>query len=413
MTTVPVGLSFISYRRGRIPECERLVASLRERGIPTWRDVDDLNTEPTESELRRVLNDANTANAILWITPETAESAMIKEVEAPIAIARHRRNDGFFIVPVAAGGLDYPEAAAALNTGLGLVDIGNWNIIKLQSDPADDADLKKVANQVLKQRLEAIARWLPPGAPIRLTLNTRQSAERTTASALSIDWSHRFTGIQNRAATAADWQNHLLPALDDIRHAIRLNAPGRSVLANGQLSLPAATALGNCFMATTGTAIAWEQRMRGHSGSRIWSLNAPREESGFHAETLAGSIDGANLAVMVSVNNDVSNAVAASADMTGPFRAYVHLKRGDSAHSATLESPGQAADLAYMVIDEVRKARKEYTISGFIHLFIAAPAGLAMMTGQLLNTLGPVQTYEHIPSDATGHYEPAALLNAG
>ena len=412
MPTVPTGLSFISYRRSRISEGERLVASLRERGIPTWRDVDDLNTEPTERELRRVLDAANTANAILWITPETAESAMIKEVEAPVAITRHRRNDGFFIVPVAAGGLDYPEAAAALNTGHSFVDIGSWNIIKLQSDPADDADLRKVANQVLKQRLEVINYWLPPDAPIRITLNTRQAVERTDESALSIDWSHRFGGMQNRTATAADWQNRLLPALADIRNAIRHNVPGRSILASGQLALPAATALGNCFMATAGMYLAWEQRMR-DSGSQVWSLSAPREESGFHSETLDGSVTGANLAVMVSVNNDVSNAVAASADITGPFRAYVQIKRNDSAQSATLKSPGQASDLAHMVIEEVRKARLEYSISGRIHLFTAVPAGLAMMVGQLLNTLGPVQTYEHIPSDAIGRYTPAALLNAG
>lgn len=411
MTTIPTGLSFISYRRSRIAESERLVASLRERGIPTWRDVDDLNTAPTESELRRVLNNASTASAILWITPETAESAMIKRVEAPVAIERYRCNDGFFIVPVAAGGLDYQEAAAALNTGRSLVDIGNWNIIKLQSDPADDADIRKVANQVLKQRLAAIDHWLPPDAPIRITLNTRQPAARTTDFALNIDWSHCFGGIQNRTATAADWQHKLLPALDDISRAIRQNTPDRSVLASGLLSLPAAAALGNCFMATAGPDIAWEQRMRDQS-SQVWSLSAPREESGFQSNILDGSIAGENIAVMVSVNNDVSSAVAASAATTGPMRAYVHIKRNDSAQSATLESPGQASHLARMVIDETRKARLEYAINGRIHLFAAAPAGLAMMIGQLLNTLGPVQTYEHIPSDGAGNYQPAALLNA-
>ena len=410
MTTFPTGLSFISYRRSRIDECERLVASLRERGIPTWRDIDDLNTAPTESELRRVLNDESTANAILWITPDTAESAMIKRVEAPVAIERHRRNDGFFIVPVAAGGLDYQEAAAALNTGRSLVNIDNWNIIKLQSDPADDADIRKVANQVLKQRLEAIHRRLSPNEPIRITLNTRHSAERMTEAALNIDWSHCFGCVQNRSADAAVWQNRLLPALADIRHAIQRNAPARSVLASGLLSLPAATALGNCFMAPAGTNIAWEQRMRDQS-IQVWSLSAPREESGFQADVSAGSVAGVNLAVMVSVNNDVSSAVAASANTTGPMRAYIHIKRDDSAQSATLESPGQASDLVHRVIDEVRKARLEYAINGRIHLFAAVPAGLTMMIGQLLNTLGPVQTYEHIPSDVIGRYQPAALLN--
>ena len=38
--TDPTGRSFLSYRRSRSEECARLIASQRERGIPTWRDVD-------------------------------------------------------------------------------------------------------------------------------------------------------------------------------------------------------------------------------------------------------------------------------------------------------------------------------------------------------------------------------------
>jgi hypothetical protein len=32
------------------------------------------------------------------------------------------------------------------------------------------------------------------------------------------------------------------------------------------------------------------------------------------------------------------------------------------------------------------------------------------MVGQLPNTFGEVQTYEHVTIDGTGHYRPAALL---
>jgi hypothetical protein len=33
-----------------------------------------------------------------------------------------------------------------------------------------------------------------------------------------------------------------------------------------------------------------------------------------------------------------------------------------------------------------------------------------MMIGQALNTLGPVQTYEHLATDAVGVYQPVVLL---
>jgi CBASS immunity sensor of nucleotide second messenger signals len=47
---------------------------------------------------------------------------------------------------------------------------------------------------------------------------------------------------------------------------------------------------------------------------------------------------------------------------------------------------------------------------GTVHLFMAVPAGLAMLTGQLLNTFGSVQTYEHVTVDGSGRYKAAALL---
>ena len=92
------------------------------------------------------------------------------------------------------------------------------------------------------------------------------------------------------------------------------------------------------------------------------------------------------------------------------FDAYVHINRTDSPLGVVLNAPGQATDLARKTVTAVRKIRTEYRITGRIHLFAAVPAGLAMLVGQLLNTLGPVQTYEHIPTDATGKYMAAALL---
>ena len=407
--TDPTGLSFVSYRRSRLEECTRLVAGLRERGIPTWRDVDDLRTEPTETELRRVLSDDSVASAILWISPETADSPIIRKVEAPIALDRHARQDGFFVVPVAAGGLGYEEAAEAIRTGTSIVDVGRWNIVKLDSDPAGQADVAEVANRVLRQRLQSIDAASPADVPLRIALNTRQSVGHQPGTALTLDWSHRFGGVQRREAGKDDWQERLLPSLDDVVESIQRFVPHRRLLAGGLCCLPAATALGYHLMATSGINVAWEQRMPDGT-TQHWSLAAPAEESGFSWSTVDGSIDATDLAVLVSVNNDVSQAVAASSEETGPFRVYVHIKMKDSGVGSVLDTPGQATDVARKTAAAVRKTRTEYHITGRIHLFAAVPAGLAMLVGQLLNTLGPVQTYEHIPSDATGKYKAAAVL---
>ena len=71
---------------------------------------------------------------------------------------------------------------------------------------------------------------------------------------------------------------------------------------------------------------------------------------------------------------------------------------------------GFGLDVAQLTIESAREARHKFGIRGKVHLFMAVPAGLALLIGQSLNTLGPVQTYEHIQVDAIGVYEPAAVL---
>ena len=203
----------------------------------------------------------------------------------------------------------------------------------------------------------------------------------------------------------------MLPALTDVKRAIEQILPNRQLLVSGFASLPAVAALGCEFMATSGIDTAWEQRMP-DGNTQSWSLKCGRDDAGFSANILDGELGAGDLAVLVSVNNDVTQAVASSEGKIGPFRAYVHISRADSRQSAVLETPGQAVDLARTTIEAVRRARGEYAVSGRVHLFMAVPAGLAMLVGQLLNTLGPVQTYEHIPSNPIGIYTPAALLNS-
>jgi SMODS-associated and fused to various effectors sensor domain len=57
--------------------------------------------------------------------------------------------------------------------------------------------------------------------------------------------------------------------------------------------------------------------------------------------------------------------------------------------------------------DAIKAARVKWRDIRRIHLFIAGPAGFAVLLGQLLNGLGPIQTYEHLPDDSIGHYRRA------
>jgi hypothetical protein len=65
-----------------------------------------------------------------------------------------------------------------------------------------------------------------------------------------------------------------------------------------------------------------------------------------------------------------------------------------------------------MAIEALRDAGSTFQLKpdATVHLFLAVPAGVAFMLGQLLNTWGSVQTYEHTAGNAQP-YQPAAHFN--
>lgn len=403
--TDPTGRSFLSYRRFRRDEAKHLVQAQHDHGIPTWLDVENLATAPTEDELRHVLADPSIASAVLFITPEVEASPIIRNVEVVQIIRRAEANDGFFVVPLAAGGLDYTKAAEATSNYLSAQRLSDWNMQKIPGDTVSPDAAVEVAHRVLVQRLQAIHRHLPQGERLRLGFFVRKAPPFEPGVSLALDWSSHFAEKE----TGADvWRTGLLPALERIASAIRQHAPGREVEAFGLPTLPAAAALGSAFLNTSGLRLTWRQFVPDHT-EQLWSLSQPRIDSGFKA-TLSGKDAGArDIAVLVSVADNTEPVFAAYQSKLSSLRAFVHIaKPGNYPHR--LSSPGEAADLAFVVQDGMRAARRDYGNIGIVHLFMAVPAGLAVLIGQLLNTFGSIQTYEHVTVDGSGQYRPAALL---
>lgn len=405
ITTNPFGRSFLSYRRARAAEAEMLIRAQRERGIPTWQDIVDLNEEHTESELRRVLESADTANAILWITPEVADSTVIRRVEAPLILNRADRQDPFFVVPVAGGGLDYKEAAKAVDECLTLPRLEEWNIRKVKENPATLDEIRGIACRVLERRVKALHAEADPGQPVQLGLFARSVPPESHDYWLAMDWTGR---IVNRHASDADWQVHLLPALTDVVSALEKHAPGRRILASGRPTLAAAFAAGRAFLAPRGIEVCWRQFTNGR-GECEWHLNDTRHAAPLSVK-ITGSDTGADdLAVLVSITGSVEHAWAATRDSLPAFRGVVSITYGGD-NKQTLTS-SEALDIAHSIVDAVREAREQLMPKGAIHLFLAVPVGLAFLFGQLSNTLGPIWLYEHEESTAIGHYVPGPKLS--
>ncbi len=407
LLTDPTGRSFLSYRRARLGEARLLVQAQHDLGIPTWQDVEDLDEAQTETELRRVLTDPTTANAILWLTPEVAGSPTIRTVEAPEVVRRAQAGDGFFLVPVAAGGLDYQAAAELVNDRLGVHDLSSWNLLKTSADPASREDCRVIAARVLRRRLAAVHGALPEGEELRIRLMTRRRPGFEAGWALTLDWSEHF---DMRFARGDAWAETLLPALGTVREAIRREAPGRAIEASGSPTLSAGFALGRAFLSLDrDLRLAWRQEAP-ERPDQVWSLAAPREEVACAVETRPVRTDGEALALLLSVTRDVKPVFGASKAELPPFRAVVELRAaGASFEPLDLGAPGQAASMVDRAIEAVRRAGETYQTTG-LHVFGAIPVGLAVLLGQRLNTLGPVRIYEH--DEAAGRYRPELLLPA-
>ena len=404
MQTNPKGRSFLSYRRTRVEEAALLIRAQHELGIPTWQDLHNLAAEHTDTALRATLADPATANALIWLTPDVAASPTITKTELPCIFERTVSGDDFFILPVAAGGLDYGDIKQVAGSYLGAHDLAQWNVLKYDADPICEVEARDVAVRVLHRRLRAIHTFLPPSEALRIGLYTRQVPAFSLDLALTINWSHCFVG---RDVQGEAWPR-LIAALKDISTAIAQECPGREIAFEGLPALPAAVALGVAFMATKAMPASWMQYTLGRP-LQAWSAGAAPEDCGFKFSTTSHDVSGDDLAVLISVTGDVIPAFSASKSGLSKFRALVDVRApGDFPHN--LSNTGQAADLVARIIKEIRKARTQFQTRGVVHLFMAVPAGIAMMLGQGLNTLGRVQTYEHHPSGAVGEYRPAVLL---
>lgn len=383
-----------------------LIEAQHDLGIPTWQDLSELEEGETAALLKEAIADEATANAVCWLTPDVEASTVITRTELPEIMRRIELKDGFFMIPVAAGGLGYEEVARIAGTYLGVHDLGQWNVRKVLSDPISAADADGVARRVLDRRMQAIIQQVATETPLQIVLNTRKKPAFELGTALSIDWTHRFDG--RVVKSAGHWEQSLLPALEKIAQVCEQRAPGRSIVVHGLCALPAAIALGTTFLATRRLPLSWRQ-ISPNRAPIMWSLDADPEHSGFVWRFIDADLSGNDLALLVSVTSNVEPAFAASRPLLSKFRALVVVEKpGVCPHD--LATPGQARDVVRVVIEALRHARGVAQPRGTVHLFLAVPAGLAVMIGQMLNTFGPVQTYEHIPRDAVGVYEPAALL---
>jgi hypothetical protein len=403
--TNPTGRSYLSYQRSRVEEARLLIAAQHDRGIPTHQALIDLPAEEPEKSITRTLADSGTANAILWLTPRLKSNPLrLKEVSAVFERTAQDRDEAFFVQPLLPAGVELRKLKPALDT-LTFEQLQDSKPRTIKASSIDAHEASEIARLVLEKRLSAIHKSLPEGEPLRVQFYTRAPVLFAPGTALLLDWTHRFDG---GTTTSHSWQQFLLPALEDIAEAVQEQAFERTIEVSGVVTIPAAIAFGSVFRATRGLNVVWRQRTPAHE-DQLWTLDAPREPSGFRAQLFPLNLKAKDVAVVVSVDRNLDLAFNATRDNLPQLCAVIHVQKPGTHRIGSLE-PGQAVDVAELVIEALVRARTELQGLGRVHLLMAVPFGLAMMIGQLLHSFESVQTYDDIPDHAVRHYRPAALL---
>jgi hypothetical protein len=395
--TDPAGCVYVSSASSRMIDAQQVAAALRDRGIPLCEAALAPDLRLTGEEIRDVLGDSTTSGGLLLLTPEAVESHSVNGVELPLILERAKSAKGFSVVAAVFSNFDLGMAGANLQ-------IARVPFLRLAEDKATPAAAARIAKLVLERRIARIHQSLPPAESLSIEIYTKVKPPLKAGTALRLDWRERFSpGL----ATPAVWEESLLPALRDVVQAIEQHAPGRAVQVDGRASLPAAIALGCGFIQPKNIDVRWSQHTVGRD--QLWGLAADAKDSEIEV-TVNGRHPGrGDLAVRVSITRSVEPAFEATRPGLPPFRAIVDAWKTPF-RIDSIATAGQAKDAAFKIFEEVREATGNYPELGTIHLFMSVPAGLAMMIGQLLNVLGPVQTYDLVTADARGRYQPAALL---
>lgn len=410
----PRGPVFVSYRRKRLRETTALVKALGDRGIPSWRDVDNLSNEPTEATIRAVLNDDKTSGAILWLTPDVKDSPIIRDVEVPEAVRRYRRDSNFWLVIVLANRLKYDDVSDLFADTLGVEDLSTWNLTKVAAPWASTSDISQIANAALKQRVKKISETTPSPRVAQVVVHAKGTMVAPSGVDLAVDWTRHFKDASPRSE---DWTT-MSESAHDIAAALKqLTEPVTDLQLTGTPSVPTAMLLGSTYSGRDGRSPAWVQRQPDSHTTTPWRVSdatvaSIADRRGWKASRPVYRDTSANaLAVCINISDDVSEAFARSRSVLPAWRAVLTIGSPAGRNTRAMPlAPDEVASLVHLTVDAIRNVRSQVSGIDSIHIFIAGPAGFAFLLGTAIATLPPITTYEYDTSTAL--YVPAATFTS-
>ena len=364
--------------------------ALRDRGAPTWRDIDDLDSEPTEDAIVSTLKDSDTAGAVMLITPEVESSSMIRNVESFHIFKRHRDKDNFLVKPVLIG-LDYKQADTVLGNSVGLQSLTDWNQCKLSADYLTEDDAKMIARSILEFRLKLIAK-VTPDEHLEVALFSRRNSGPGPYG-LRHDFSPYFDG---RILRDAESYRRIESALIDtacVLTSVHNNIP---IVGQGNVALPLGVLYGAVFSPLAGFHVSWCQRLDGKADT--WSLTITQNNISLSVEEIMGDPGSEDIVLALSISADIQMAVMefmSCSDLRPRASIHAKLKTGTVPQGTAL-SPQDGTSIVLQTIQSVRDMKEKIGLKRVrLHLFLACPLAMAVLLGQKLNTISTCVLYEH------------------
>lgn len=243
------------------------------------------------------------------------------------------------------------------------------------------------------RRAAARAGLLARNGTLVLAVHAIDRQPAATPPNVEIDLVDLYDGVDAFARVQlrdpADWNAKVEPAIRNAARDLEAYAT-RRVHVTGSMRLPLWFAVGRALPDVRGWVLSLDQR------TEEWSTDATPEEATARvlAETRIGN--GPDLAITISITHDISEDVARYISETRlPVSTLLVLGPQSEPGNRAVTSAGWAAAW-------VRSAREQARRTGAgaprAHLYMAAPAALAMMLGHQWNLMPPTTVYEHLRS---------------
>ena len=220
-----------------------------------------------------------------------------------------------------------------------------------------------------------------------------------------LDWVNRFRGTEARNRRGlkdpSEWEAVLRPQLIQAQRTLR-SLGARRILVTGTMRLPTWFTAGVMFQETAGFTPAKIK------DGQLWVKPAgtPAPAPITMSSPIADLRPGADVALALAISDDLTADVKRYIASTGMNIPVITIYLPTGASNASITSCNHAYAVALAVRDLARQIARTVN-PPVLHLFMAAPAGLAVLLGGVWDRVPTTQTYEDLSGNG---YEPAFVI---